>query len=72
MPIDLAQVNWLLVGMYSVFVFFASLIGNSLTFHNRPVGALLTAVLFAAMFIGWHYYPHGINIGLPVGLAGKP
>ncbi|MFM1813468.1 MAG: hypothetical protein RLZ98_163 [Pseudomonadota bacterium] len=68
MPIDPAQVNWLYVLLYAVFVFFASLIGHGLTFNSKTIGALLTTILFSAMFVAWHYYPHGINVGLPVGL----
>lgn len=71
MAIDLAQVNWVYVFLYAAFAFVASLVGNSLTFHNRLVGAILTAVFFAGLFVGWHYYPHKIQIGIPVELPGK-
>jgi hypothetical protein len=71
MPIDLAQVNWVLVAFYSALVFVASFIGNMLTFQNRLIGAVLSALLFAAIFVGYHYYPHGINIsGLPTPIGG--
>jgi hypothetical protein len=59
MPIDWASVNWVTVGLYSVFAFVAALIGNLLSFQNRIGGAILAAVFFAALFIFWTYYPHG-------------
>ena len=58
-PIDLASVNWLYVAILAAFVFVASLIGNFLSFGRRVSGALLTAILFAAAFVAWSYYPHG-------------
>ena len=62
MPIDLASVNWLYVVILAVFVFVASLIGNFLSFGRRGSGALLTAILFAAAFVVWSYYPHGLPL----------
>jgi hypothetical protein len=62
MPIDLASVNWLYVAILAVFVFVASLIGNFLSFGRRGMGALLSAVLFAAAFVAWSYYPHGLPL----------
>ena len=66
-PIDLASVNWLYVAILAAFVFVASLIGNFLSFGRRVSGALLTAILFAAAFVAWSYYPHGLP--LPTSLA---
>lgn len=60
MPIDWASVNWVNVALLSGFAFVASLIGNALGFKSRLFGAILTAVLFAAAYIFWTYYPHGI------------
>jgi len=62
MPIDLASVNWLYVAILAVFAFVASLIGNVLSFGRRGSGALLTAILFAAAFVAWTYYPHGLPL----------
>lgn len=62
MPIDLASVNWLYVTILAVFAFVASLIGNFLSFGRRGSGALLTAILFAAAFVAWTYYPHGLPL----------
>jgi hypothetical protein len=50
MPIDLATVNWTL--------------GSLIAFRSRFLGAILAAILFAAGFVAWNYYPH--NFGLPI------
>jgi hypothetical protein len=68
MPIDLAQVDWFYVLVLAVLVFIASGIGNLLAFASRGTGAILSAVLFAALFVAWTYYPHGLP--LPTRLAG--
>jgi hypothetical protein len=68
MPIDLATVDWLYVAVLAVFVLIATLIGNLLSFNHRGFAALLSAVLFSALFVGWSYYPHGLP--LPTSLAG--
>jgi hypothetical protein len=62
MPIDLAQVDWLYVILLTLFVFVSSLIGGLLTFHRRLNGALISALIFAAIFIAWTYYPHGLPL----------
>ena len=36
----------------------ASLIGHSLT-RNAFVGAIITVIIFVAVYIAWDYYPHG-------------
>jgi hypothetical protein len=61
-PIDLAAVDWVYVVLLAVFVFLASLVGNVLSFGHRGMGALLSAVLFAALFVAWTYYPHGLPL----------
>ena len=68
MPIDLATVDWLYVVVLAVFVFLATLIGNLLSFGRRFMGALLSAILFAAAFVFWTYYPH--HLPLPTALDG--
>ena len=62
MPIDLAQVDWLYVIVLAMFVFLASLIGSLLAFTSRMTAAVLSALLFAAMFVAWTYYPHGLPL----------
>jgi hypothetical protein len=57
---DWAAVNWVNVGVLSAFAFLAALIGGVLSFDNRLLGAILTALLFAALYIFWNHYPHGV------------
>jgi hypothetical protein len=61
-PIDFAQVNWIYVGVLSVFVFFASVVGNLLAFNHRGTAAIIAALIFAALFVFWTYYPHGLPL----------
>lgn len=64
--IDWNIVNWLGVTIFVVLVFIAALVANFLNmiFDGNPIiGAILTAALFGALFIGWTYYPHGIDVG---------
>ena len=60
MPIDLAQVDWLYVVLLAVFVAISAFLGGLLSFSHRGTGAVLSAVLFAAIFIFWTYYPHRV------------
>jgi hypothetical protein len=69
MPIDLAQVDWLYVVVLAIFVFIATLLGNLLSFNHRGVAAGLSALAFAAIFVAWTYYPHGLP--LPTFLTGS-
>jgi hypothetical protein len=61
MPIDWSAVNWVNVGLLAAFAFVAALIGNIFSF-NRTFAALMTAVIFAAFYILWTHYPHGLTI----------
>jgi glycerol-3-phosphate acyltransferase PlsY len=65
MPIDWSAVNWLYVAIMGAFVFVAAFIGNIISLGSRIGGALLTAILFAAMYVAWNYYPHP-QIQLPI------
>jgi hypothetical protein len=65
MPIDWSAVNWLYVAIMAAFVFVAAFIGNIVSLGSRISGALLTAILFAAMYVMWNYYPHP-QIQLPI------
>jgi hypothetical protein len=67
MPIDLTQVDWLYVIVLAIFVFVATLFGNLLAFNRRGTAALLSAIVFAVIFIFWTYYPH--HLPLPTQLA---
>ncbi|HTC03301.1 MAG TPA: hypothetical protein VK749_07855 [Xanthobacteraceae bacterium] len=57
MPIDLSTVNWLYVTILSGFVFVAALLGGLISFRNKFAAAIIAAVLFAAAFVFWTYYP---------------
>jgi hypothetical protein len=74
MPIDLSTVNWTFVGLMTLLAFVAALVGNLIAFRNRLAGAIIAAVLFAAGFVAWNYYPH--SFGLPIiktiGMDGAP
>jgi hypothetical protein len=61
-PIDWASVNWLYVVLLAVFVFFSTLIGTFISFKRIFLGAVLSALLFAAAFVFWTYYPHGLPL----------
>jgi hypothetical protein len=69
MPIDLGQVDWLYVAVLAVFAFAANVVANLLSFKRRGIAAMLAAVLFAAIFVFWTYYPHGLP--LPTSIAGQ-
>ena len=62
MSIDWASVNWGYVALLSGLAFIAAIIANFITFGHRFVGAILTALLFAAVFVIATYYPHGIAL----------
>ena len=68
MPIDLAQVDWLYVLVLAVMAFIASGVGNLVFFASRGTAAAVSAILFAAMFVAFTYYPH--HLPLPTRLAG--
>jgi hypothetical protein len=68
-PIDLSQVDWLYVAVLAVFVFVATFVANLLSFGRRGHAAVLAAILFAAIFVFWTYYPHGLP--LPTSMAAQ-
>ena len=65
MAIDLTTVNWIYVALMAGFAFVAALLGSLISFRNRVGGALVAAILFAAMYVAWNYYPHP-QIQLPI------
>ncbi|MEQ1578865.1 MAG: hypothetical protein ABL894_14605 [Hyphomicrobium sp.] len=76
-PADLAWLEPVLVA--SAIVFVVDLIGNMLSFSNRVVNALVTAVVFGAVFGGLSYVaykndamPTGISAPAPVAPAPAP
>src|SRR5262245_119938 len=62
MPIDLTQVDWLYVVILAVFVFLTTLVGSLLSFGHRWTASTLSALLFAALFVFWTYYPHRVPL----------
>ena len=56
-PIDWANVNWHYVIVLSVIVFFSILL-CTLAFR----GAVMSALVFAAAFVFYTYYPHGLPL----------
>ena len=62
MEIDWASVNWLYLGLLVAIVFVTSLIGSLVSFRRSVLGAFVSAVLFAAAFIAWTYYPHHLPL----------
>ena len=60
--IDWASVNWLYVAVLTALVFFSTLIGALLSFKRAFRTAVLSALLFAAGFVFWTYYPHGLPL----------
>ena len=66
-PIDWLNVDWLYVAVLAVLVFLSTIVAEVLAFSNRLLGAILSAVLFAAAFVFWTYYPH--HLPLPTALT---
>jgi hypothetical protein len=62
MPSYLSDVNWTFVAIMAAIAFVSSLVGNIISFKNRFVGAILTGVIFAVLFVIWDYYPHGLPL----------
>ncbi|MFZ1183752.1 MAG: hypothetical protein WAO14_10330 [Pseudolabrys sp.] len=60
--IDWASVNWLYVAVLMGLAFFSTLIGALLSFKRTFRTAVLSALLFAAGFVFWTYYPHGLPL----------
>jgi hypothetical protein len=64
----LSQVDWVYVAVLAILAFLATVIGNILSFNHRGFAAVLAAVAFAALYVAWTYYPHGLP--LPTAPAG--
>ncbi len=57
MPIDWAELPFQAIALLAGLTFISSLIGHSLT-RNAFVGAIITVIIFIAIYIAWDYYPH--------------
>ena len=56
----------------SIVVFVIDLVGNSITFSNRYISALVSAIVFAAVFGGLTYFGLGkvsMTVNAPSGLS---
>jgi uncharacterized membrane protein YfcA len=62
LPIDWATVNWSYVIVLSLIVFVCTLVGSFLSFRRIFRGAVITTLLFAAAYVFWTYYPHGLPL----------
>ncbi|MGH6816647.1 MAG: hypothetical protein ACREC6_13190 [Hyphomicrobiaceae bacterium] len=60
MPIDLTAINWMSLGLLCGLAFVASFIGHSVAGKLSPLGAIATVIVFAAVYIFWNHYPHGL------------
>ena len=72
MPIDLAQVDWLYLAVLAVFVFLTTLVGSLLSFGHRWTASSLSALLFAALFVFWTYYPHRVPLPKTIIMPAAP
>jgi hypothetical protein len=60
---DWAVIDWHVVAAHGVLVFISAVIANLfvvLVGDNRVVAAVLAALIFSALFVGWTYYPLGL------------
>ena len=48
------------LGLLVALVFLASLIGHSLSGSSKFLGAIFTVIIFAAAYVFWNYYDHGL------------
>ena len=62
LPIDWANVNWPYVITLVLLVFVCTFVGTALSLGRTFLGCVLTALLFAAAFMFWTYYPHDLPL----------
>ncbi len=60
MPFNLATVDWAYVAVLAVLAFISTLLGSLLSSKHSGGAAVLSALVFAALFVFWTYYPHRI------------
>jgi hypothetical protein len=53
-----SAIDWMSLVALSILVLITARIGQSLSFNTRGIGALITALLFAAGFAAWSYSVH--------------
>jgi hypothetical protein len=57
------------LGLLAALVFLASLIGHSLSGSSKFLGAIFTVIIFAAAYVFWNYYDHGLMTAIRFRLA---
>jgi hypothetical protein len=60
---DWSAIDWTMIASEGVLVFISALIANLfvvLVGDNRVVAALIAAIIFCALLIGWTHYPLGL------------
>ena len=68
-----SAIDWISLLALSLLVLVAARIGERLSFGNRGVGALVTALLFAVGFAAWSYSLHdSVRQGLAMISPGAP
>ena len=78
MPIDLADCGLALCRRAGAVRLYRHLIGNLLSFNHRGMAAVLSALVFAGLFVFWTYYPHHLPLPTAVTVqkaavdAGRP
>ena len=60
MAINLAALPLQSLGLLAALVFLTSLIGHSLSGGSKFLGAIFTVIIFAAAYVFWNYYDHGL------------
>ena len=63
MPINWSDIPMQALGLLAALTFVSSLVGHSLT-RNAFVGAIIAAIIFAAVYIFWDFYPHHLLEGV--------
>jgi hypothetical protein len=64
MPFNVADLPWQAIGLLAGLTFLSSLIGHSLAPGKAFWGAIITTILFVAIYIAWDFYPHGYLPGV--------
>jgi hypothetical protein len=64
MAINLAALPLQSLGLLAGLVFLTSLIGHSLSGSSKFLGAIFTVIIFAAAYVFWNYYDHGLVTGI--------
>jgi hypothetical protein len=63
MPINWSAIPMTAVGLLAALTFVSSLIGHTLI-RNAFVGAIITTIIFVAVYVFWNHYPHGLVPGV--------